>query len=85
MMKPDEHSNNKSRLDSSSGLENMNVILSKAKFNQISGEHNKSARKGLAANQFRVLLDTGSTNAFLIGSECHGVLCESHQKYNVNW
>jgi len=32
-MKPDEHSNNKSRLDSSSGLENMNVILSKAKFN----------------------------------------------------
>ncbi len=38
----------------------------------------KSNREGLNANEFRVLLDTGSTNVFLVGSPCRNKICSGH-------
>lgn len=42
-------------------------------------------REGIKANEFLLLLDTGSTNVFLMSSTCTSNSCKSHNHYKPEW
>ncbi len=42
-------------------------------------------REGIKANEFLMLLDTGSTNVFLMSSSCRSKSCDNHNHYKPEW
>lgn len=42
-------------------------------------------RDGLRANEFLMLLDTGSTNVLVVGDQCTSAACAKHNTYMAGW